>query len=269
MKRLSTFLINLDTSMARYESSSVKLKAAGIGYERVSAFDGRQLDPVSCAEYDEARALSWFGRKMSGAELGCYFSHVRAAEKFLDSESEFGLVLEDDIDVRSDAKVVLEQVIDILDDSQLTSWHMVNLGRKVKRFYQPCQQLRQTSGNMLCKAHYFPDTTSAILWSRTGAQEFLKVAYPVFMPVDHFLRYWNCETDEGFGVTSPVFPQLGQDSDIRAAGPLRELQRARFYHLRKQRRLWVNKLKAKKNMQVAETVLNGRFAGHRVDLEGV
>ncbi|GGE59868.1 glycosyltransferase family 25 protein [Actibacterium pelagium] len=259
MKRLSTFLINLNSSRARLESSRSKLTTAGIGFERVSAFDGRGMDPLSCPEYDEARALSWFGRKLSGAELGCYFSHVRAAERFLESGSEYGLVLEDDIKVQPDARADLEQVIDILDSGHCENWYMVNLGRKVKRLYQPCQPLHQAGGNLFCKAHYFPDTTSAILWSRTGAKEFLKVAYPIFMPVDHFLRYWNCETDEGFGVTSPIFPQLGQDSVIRAAAPPSELQRARFYHLRKQRRLWANKIKAKKNLQMS-AIPNGGVA---------
>ncbi len=249
MNRVASYLINLDSSTERLAVASAQLKAAGIPFERLSAFDGRQLDPTTRPEYDEARAMSWFGRKLSGGELGCYFSHVDVAQKFLESDAKYGLALEDDLSVVENGGAVVQDIIAYLEaEKSLRDWHMVNLGRPVKRFFTPIASLQSLHGDRpveLCRAHYFPDTTTAILWSRAGAEAFVKAAYPIFMPVDHFLRYWGIKTDAGLGLTGVPFTPTGVESDINTAKKPKDVRRARFYQLRKQRRLWTNKLAAK------------------------
>lgn len=255
MEQIATFLINLDSSTERLASATAQLDDAKIGFTRVSAFDGRSLDPLSRPEYDEARALSWFGRKLSGGELGCYFSHVDVARRFLETDLEFGLALEDDLSLCEGGAPLLNAVLDHLRSPRVSNWHMVNLGRPVKRMFTPILSLGAASDiefqTELCRAHYFPDTTTAILWSRAGAQAFVDAAYPIFMPVDHFLRYWGVRTDGGLGLTRVPFTPTGAESDINTAKRPKDVRRARFYQLRKQRRLWCNKLGARRLQRAA------------------
>ncbi|MCV2882984.1 glycosyltransferase family 25 protein [Actibacterium sp. XHP0104] len=246
MTQFSAYLINLDSSTERLNVATAQLDQAGIPFERISAFDGRQLDPLTRPEYDEARACSWFGRKLSGGELGCYFSHVDVARRFLESDARYGLALEDDLTCAPNARAVLDEVMSDLTAGIAPGWHMVNLGRPVKRFFSPIKALNADDAQ-LCRAHYFPDTTTAILWSRAGAEAFLKAAYPIFMPVDHFLRYWGVQTNAGVGLTQVPFTPSGAESDINTAKKPKDVRRARFYQLRKQRRLYVNKLAAKRH----------------------
>ncbi|SFJ69155.1 glycosyltransferase family 25 protein [Celeribacter neptunius] len=246
---LKVFLINLDSSDQRYQSAKEQLDAAHIPFERLSAFDGRQADPLSFPEYDERKARAWFGRKLSGGELGCYFSHINAAKRFLASSAPYGLSLEDDLLLKPDAGPTLLHLLEHFEAGHEPGWHMVNLGRPVKRFgSQVAEFVSGAETRVLCRAHYFPDTTTAILWSREGATRFLETAHHIYMPIDHFLRRWNCETDAGYGFIEPPITTTGTDSDIARSKVGQDTSRAQFYHFRKHRRLWADKRAAKRNL---------------------
>ncbi len=245
---LKTMLINLDSSKERYLSAKQQLDKAGMAFERVSAFDGRKSVPTTFPEYDENKALSWFGRKLSGSELGCYFSHIDCTKRFLTSEADYGLTLEDDLLLHADVHDTLTALLKWLNEGHAPSWYMINLGRPVKRFESTLKTFETLEiSRQFCKAHYFPDTTTAILWSREGAQNFLKTADQIYMPIDHFLRRWNCETDAGYGFLEPPITTTGAESDIERAKLGQDTSRASFYQLRKHRRLWANKRAAKRN----------------------
>lgn len=250
VEKLKAFLINLDTSTSRLASARNELDVAGIPFERVPAFDGRRSDPGTFPEYDERKALSWFGRKLSGGELGCYFSHIDCAKRFLATDAEFGLSLEDDLSIRPDASQIIGQLTTWLADDNAPGWRMVNLGRPVKRFFSPVVTFTAAGGDYtLCRAHHFPDTTTAILWSREGAERFLETANHIYAPIDHFLRRWNTDKDAGLGFTATPITTTGAASDINQAKVGQDNSRASFYHLRKHRRLLVNKKNAKRNMR--------------------
>jgi glycosyl transferase family 25 len=250
---LQTYVINLDGSNDRLNSATAHLNAAGIAFERHSAFDGRKMDPLECAEYDEERAISWFGRKLTGGEIGCYLSQVAVAKRIVEDDADFGLILEDDLTVQGDARGVLDQVIDFLSPADgPTPAYMVNLGRPVKRFYTPVLDLG-AEDTQLCHAPYFPDTNTAVLWSAEAARAFLDAAFPIYMPVDHFLRRWGAETGIGLGLTKVPFTPSGTSSEIDSTKSRDDMGRARFYHLRKHRRLWINKHAAKQKMAALQS----------------
>ncbi len=258
--KIKSFVINLEASTERFEYAKEQLDRAGIPFERVPAFDGRTTASTSFPEYDEAKALSWFGRKLSGAELGCYFSHIDCVRRFLESDAVYGLSLEDDLELMPDAAQSLSSLLDYLEAGRAPGWHMVNLGRPVKRFgsevarFSTGQQTR-----VLCRAHYFPDTTTAILWSREGAKQFLETADHIYMPIDHFLRRWNCHADAGYGFIDPPITTSGAESDILRATTGQDTSRARFYHLRKHRRLQLNKRNAKRNRKAFQERMPAGF----------
>jgi glycosyl transferase family 25 len=259
-EKLRAFLINLETSTERLHSAKEQLDAAGLPFERVPAFDGRHADPRAFPEYDERKALSWFGRRLSGGELGCYLSHIDCVRRFLATDAEFGLSLEDDLSMRPDALQVIGQLTTWLEEGNTPGWHMVNLGRPVKHFFSPVATFEAPAGDdyTLCRAHHFPHTTTAILWSREGAERFLETTNHVFAPIDHFLRLWNTHTDAGLGFTASPITTTGAESDINRAKVGQDTFRTSFYRLRKHRRLWTNKCKAKRNMSSFQLC-----AGHR------
>ena len=125
------------------------------------------------------------------------------------------------------------------------SWHLINLGPNKHKIFSPCHRFQ--SGKLdfeLTRAHYFPMTTTGLIWSRSGAQAFLAAHQRIFAPVDNYFRHWLTRSDQGRASWPPLVTTTGADSEITASsGPRRSAQgRHPLYGLFKQQRLMGDKL---------------------------
>ena len=66
-----------------------QLRSLGLAYERVSAVDGRTLDPAYVARFPP----------MAPSQIGCFLSHRTAWQRIAGGDSPYGIVLEDDIHI--------------------------------------------------------------------------------------------------------------------------------------------------------------------------
>jgi glycosyl transferase family 25 len=209
-----TFLINLDGSDIRLESSRRQFEDANWSFERIVAVDGRGKTPSDFDVYDDAAARRFFGRSMTSGEIGCYLSHIKAAQAVIDSDADMGLVFEDDFRANDGAWAVLRETIASLRGPFSPSWDMVNLARPPSRFSQHSVQLEHSS---IHRAFYFPVIATVILWSRPGAQAFLeRYPHPVG-PVDHVYRRLLTDQGTGLALQPPPFGITGIESDIVGA----------------------------------------------------
>jgi len=117
--KLKTILINLDRNPERLKFMSKQLKEQGIEFERLQAIDGRSY--VFSKVYDESLCIKKNGHPMTNGEKGCALSHINAYEEFLNSNSDYLLVLEDDIELPLDFFRVLDEVISNRDSGK-ESW---------------------------------------------------------------------------------------------------------------------------------------------------
>ena len=232
---LETFVINLDGSDGRLADATAVLGAAGISFQRLAAFDGRGKRAQDLPLYDEGRALGVFGRVLTGGEVGCFLSHIDGARRFLASGADYGLVLEDDLAVVPGAAGVLAGLVDRLAAGVArTPWHVVNLGQGARGWFTPLGDMGR--GHQVVRAHYFPVTTTALLWNRDGAAAFVRDAGAVTMPVDHWLRVWATKAGTGLALNPPIFPAKGAESEIDAAGSRGAKRRGWRYFWAKQLR---------------------------------
>lgn len=211
MPTIATFVINLDSSTDRMEAISAQLQTCRLEYTRLSAVDLRQQDPHQHQEYDHQKTMSFTGRPLKGGEIGCYLSHLKAARAFLETEASFGLVLEDDASIPSDLRMQLDTLTPLLERDP--DWELVNLGRHPKQFRH---FFAQAGASELFKAFYFPVTTTALLWSRQGAEAFIAAHEGVYTPVDHYFRHLMCQRGTGFALKPAVITTTGADSEINA-----------------------------------------------------
>lgn len=249
MQSLQTYVINLDGSTDRLEAISARLAAFGIDYERISAVDGRPLDLSTVADYDAAHAERYMGRSLVGGEIGCYHSHLKVAARFLQSDARYALVLEDDALPLCDPVKLLEQALADLEKID-PEWLLINIGNsKLKIATSLCRYDIDGLHIALVAAHYFPMTTSAIVWSREGARLFVEQHRKIFAPVDNYFRHWLTRTGHGYSFTPPPVTTTEAASQILASsGQQRKThQRRWFYGLAKQWRLMVDKLIASRH----------------------
>ncbi len=250
MHNLLTLLINLDGSRERLEASARQLDGAGIAYERLPAVDGRNLAAQDFACYREDETLAFFGRVMTGGEIGCYLSHVEAVKCFLASQTTYGLVLEDDFKFRSDSAQMLHRLLDWLDGQRDFGWHIIHLGRKARLFAGTSIKVfhGEEQAYRLCHAHMFPTRTTALLWSRAGAEDFLAAHEHIRAPIDHTLQHRFSVCGRGLAMRPSLMTIIGASSQISAAVPRRQIRKAGNYRWVKLRRLTKNYLGMTRNM---------------------
>ena len=244
MNRLDVQLINLDGSDARLATASAALTAAGIPFRRLPAYDGRGKRPEDLPLYDAAQAKRSFGRLLTGAEIGCFLSHLEGARRFLASDREFGLVLEDDLAIAAhEAGPLLTDLAEALHGGAARRpWHLANLGRAASELFTPLTPL--DAGHTLVRAHLFPVTTTAILWTRAGAEAFLRDARRIDMPVDQCLRCWATAAGTGLAVNAAIFDTSGAVSEIDATvSRSKSVRRGLRYAIA--RKVWLMRNKAR------------------------
>lgn len=92
-----SYVINLRHARERWENIEVRLRAAGLAYERIEGVYGRDLR-LPIPEFDEFSHRLMTGRRPIPAEIGCYLSHIKAIDAFLASDATHthALIFEDD-----------------------------------------------------------------------------------------------------------------------------------------------------------------------------
>lgn len=105
---LGVWLINLKRDVGRLERMDAQLKRMGLSYRHFEAVDGKAHAAELVRHVDvEAYERNMGGRLLPG-KMGCYASHVRVWEQFLESPYHTALILEDDVVFHDDFPQSLE-----------------------------------------------------------------------------------------------------------------------------------------------------------------
>lgn len=246
MSNPPVFLINLDGSHDRLHRATLQLAAQEMEFTRVPAFDGRKLTLDQFPDYDHDRAMAYMGRPLRGGEIGCYLSHLTAARQFLATEAPCGLVMEDDLNLVPGFAEAVAQVMDWL-SARPENWDLIHLSPNRHKIFTAVYGFRAAGQyHDLTRAHYFPMTTTALIWSRAGARAFVDNHRSIWAPVDNYFRHWQTRADRGLAVWPPLVTTTGAESEIADAGANRRSVAGRvpLYGLIKQRRLMGDKLLA-------------------------
>lgn len=114
MNRIPTFVINLKSSSDRKRyMESVLSPYQFLDVKYIEAVDGRTM-PAREQEnlFDQNEAYRKYGRVLRCGEIGCTLSHIRCAQEIMKMQTEYALVLEDDLVIRNGDR--LESVLDSL-----------------------------------------------------------------------------------------------------------------------------------------------------------
>ena len=209
--KVETYLIKLEGSHERLARATEQLQAVNWSFERFAAYDGRGMALSSFEQYDDAATQQNLGRRLLNSEIGCYLSHYGCAEKFLKSDADYLVVLEDDMSISADFKKSVDQLIHYLHSHPELDWYLINLASKKKKFAKDIVQLNDFS---LWHAYYFPIRGLGLIWSRQGAEAFVASAKNITMPVDIFFQRWLSKNGKGLAVWPALVKPAGLDSDI-------------------------------------------------------
>jgi glycosyl transferase family 25 len=178
------YVINLDRDAERLASIHENLTRLGLSYERLPAVMGK--DVPEWEKLVDLTAYAWRNRldMPRAGEVGCYLSHLKAMETFLQTDAPWCVILEDDVEVLPACADVLRSL------AEKEDWDLVKLfnfhsGMPVKK--------RALVGGHHLVAHLTRTTSSAAyVVNRRAAGTLLKSMRPISEQVDHALdRPWE------------------------------------------------------------------------------
>lgn len=239
--KVVTYLINLEGSQARLDRATAQLDAVNWSFERFAAYDGRGKALADFPDYNDQLSQQLSGRSLLNSELGCYLSHQGCVEKFLTTDADYLVVLEDDMRITEDFAKQVNSLLNHLDTHKDIDWYLINIAAKKKKL---AKDISQFDGFNLWHAYYFPIRGLGLIWSRKGAEEFLKQAKPMTMAVDIFFQTWLSKNGKGLGVWPAFVKPAGIDSDILGTLATQGISRKEkenrnsSYAYKKQKRMW-------------------------------
>ncbi|MFC3123082.1 glycosyltransferase family 25 protein [Agaribacter flavus] len=225
-QELQIFLINLDASEARLQSSSNQLASMGLGFERISAVNGGALSEAELNEYYSCeKNLREYYKPLTPGEIGCYLSHRKAWQSIVDRRLPYALILEDDFNIQTDLSVV-DHFLSLdcsFDYIKLSNYQ--NRERKVKI-------VKSIGKGCVVRFSKIPAGTCAQIVSYEGAKKLLESSQSFGRPVDVDIQYWWERNIEVIGlVPFPFSPKTDIASDITQVQNRKHVKKRRFRRL--------------------------------------
>ena len=181
---IHAFIINLDRSPERLLHVQKQLDEAGISYTRVAAVEGSALS-LPHPQYNENLYKLKHGKRTSMGELGCYFSHLKVYEQFLETDLPYVLVCEDDITIPTNTASVLAEV-----EGMQTPWDLVKISKINSSVPISVESLTEPYSLAINLGRH--TGSGAYLINRRAAESLLRRISVMTIPFDHaFDKEWR------------------------------------------------------------------------------
>lgn len=206
------FVINLPSSTERRQCIKERFRAIGIAPAFFDAIDGRSFDVANHPNYAPLRRRLFFGKDLTGGEIGCLLSHRAVFQKMIDQNNEHAAVFEDDAVLAPDFPNVVHALMNIKE-----SWDIIRFldDKKVYRKNREVSPL--TNKHDLIRFKGTPGCAYAYLINQKAARVLIEHTEKNFLPIDILMGHaWRMGL-ETFAVSpSPAWNDESFDSTIGA-----------------------------------------------------
>jgi len=184
-RELHTYVINLARATERMKHMQSELDRLNLPFTRIEAVLGDEL-PEPIKNFDERQFNIRTGKHANKREIGCYFSHIQALRRFLETDARHALILEDDINLPDSLESLLDAAI-----QHGSHWDLLRLTSSRQGEYIKIAELDEI--HQLAYNTRVLKNTGAYLINRHAAQKCLKHLLPMRLPYDVALdRDWAC-----------------------------------------------------------------------------
>ena len=211
------FVINLDKDTSRLAACGAALDAAGIGWSRIPAVNGRALDATELARvYDPAANRRRAKYPLVAPEIGCYLSHVHAWQAIVAAGVPGAIVLEDDFRVIGDLACVIAAL-----SQDSGEWDIAKLFS-----FKPEARLARarplTGTTRIGFPYRVPSTTLGYAIRADAARRLIDLSLPFFRPIDEDHKFF-WEKDLRVALVAPPPLKVGlQDAAEGTVGDVRK-----------------------------------------------
>ena len=233
---MKTYLINLDRSRDRLAVMTQRMSEIGIAAERVSGVEGAKLKADSI---NTAIPNYKYPRSLTRGEIGCFLSHRKCWEIFVQSGDDWALILEDDCIFHKAASRYLTNIDWIPSGCQLVHFYYA----KSAPVYSD-KTVKLADGNHLYRTKIsLPVGAYAYFISREAALKALELSQVIEEPVDNFLFGIFSDFPKATDIWRPQGAVVLPCEEVQSTIPGRQMKSFSWYQLHPKRLF--NKLKVK------------------------
>ena len=115
--KIIIFVMNPDKYYERRKALTGLLEKTPFQFQFIAINDDLELTPTAIAKnHDSKRTIDSFGRDFTRGELASTLNHLFSYKKFLDSENDLAIIIEDDADfIIDDFIFIIKRLIKIID----------------------------------------------------------------------------------------------------------------------------------------------------------
>ncbi|MBZ0165034.1 MAG: glycosyltransferase family 25 protein [Notoacmeibacter sp.] len=174
---IEIFYINLDESLDRREWFEAQAGRLGLKINRIAAVSGTRLAPAEVQRLQETVSS---GITLGPREIGCFLSHRKAWEAFLQTGEPWGFIAEDDLHLSGDVAPFFRSAKWIPADADVvkpeTTFRMAHMGR---------DSLPVPGGRVLRRLLSLHGGAGGYFVSRSSAEALLELTGRRCEPADH------------------------------------------------------------------------------------
>lgn len=185
IEEFKIYIVNLKKDEKRRENIIREVKKQNLAnYEIVDAVDGNELNQneLNNATFKNKRHLNPWNSKMSPSQIGCALSHIKIYEKFIKTEFEVALILEDDAIFVRDFTNNLKQLI--LKNFKFRK--QIVLLSELKEFHSKALDSADNYEIVNVSNAFF---THAYMINKEAARSIISFNYPVKTIADNFVFF--------------------------------------------------------------------------------
>lgn len=168
---MNCYVINLDRSPDRWESVQSDPGLARLNLIRVPGIEGKSVK-LPHKDISPWGYFLFHGRKLLPGKIGCYLSHSKAIECFLESGEEHAVICEDDV-------LAAPELADLIQEAMKYShaWDFIRLIGNSQKAFLPFAELGQ--GYRLISDLCSGTSAGGYLLNRKAARILLKIRQPM------------------------------------------------------------------------------------------
>jgi len=191
------YVINLARSRDRWERLQKSADAFSLDLRRVEAVEGKLLQPDELGNFDDAGFRRCHGKIAMPAEIGCYFSHIRALEVIAAAPEPFAVLVEDDVLFTPAFQPFVDKT------TKISGWDAIKLVNHRTAAFRPFRQVDDEFAIGRC-LHGPLGSSAAYIVTRKGAAKLLAAIRPMRVPYDVALERGWAGNYEIFTTDKPV-----------------------------------------------------------------
>lgn len=201
--KIATYVINMDSAPHRMAHMQAELDRVGIPFIRQAGVVGAELRQPH-PDFSVWSYKYLHGRLWSPRELGCYLSHIECLKKFIESDADYALILEDDVTLHDELEGLISEALQHRSD-----WNMLRLSTVNHGKWWSVRGLTNHSNLAICLTR--EKGAGGYLVDRQAAAQMIKHLLPMRLAWD---IAFDLEWFLGFK-TLGIFPMpINQESDF-------------------------------------------------------